>query len=141
MMTIETYLQFANNCLETPFHHQGRKPNIGLDCIGLVICSLNAANSKVNIQDRIGYSRLPSNYELLLAIEAHGVTKFNDLNLANRGDLLVFRFGNQPQHVAIYLGDMQIIHAYQPAGKVIRIPLNNSWKSRFYCGYNLQEIF
>ena len=30
----------ARACLGTPFHHQGRMPGVGLDCIGLVIVAL-----------------------------------------------------------------------------------------------------
>ena len=33
----------ARACIGTPFHHQGRRPGAGLDCIGLIVIALRAA--------------------------------------------------------------------------------------------------
>ncbi len=32
---VDAAIAAARTCLGTPFHHQGRAPGVGLDCIGL----------------------------------------------------------------------------------------------------------
>lgn len=138
-MNTEKFIAAAQSYVGTPFHHQGRLPRIGLDCIGLVICAIKAADSALEIHDHNHYLRRPAGTELIDSIEAHGGIRINSIESALRGDLLIFRFESRPQHVGIYLGEGKIIHAYQPAGKVIEITMNDSWKSRFVCGYRLSE--
>lgn len=138
-MDKEKFIAAAQSYINTPFHHQGRVPNVGLDCIGLVICAANAADINLEIRDHNHYLRRPVGTELIDSIESHGGIKFGELESAERGDLLIFRFENRPQHVGIYLGFDKLIHSYQPAGKVVEITMNQSWKSRFVCGYKIQE--
>ncbi|MDD5585633.1 MAG: hypothetical protein PHY92_01580, partial [Alphaproteobacteria bacterium] len=60
----------ARACLGTPFHHQGRKPGVGLDCIGLIVVALQAAG--YDVRDRFDYSPRPDGRSLVQALEEHG---------------------------------------------------------------------
>lgn len=117
-------------CIGTPFHHQGRAPNVGLDCIGLVIVGLKAAG--VSVTDQNGYAMRPDGKSIIAALEVHGAKKA-DCILA--GDVLVFRYDNQPQHVAVALSSDELIHAFAPAGKVVRSHIGSYWKRRLVSIY------
>lgn len=118
----------ARACIGTPFHHQGRQPGAGLDCIGLVVIALKAAG--VDVRDRTDYARQPAADALQLALEAHG---FSHAETIAAGDVLLFRFNRAPQHVALATESTRMIHAYAPIGKVVECSIGASWKNRL-CG-------
>ncbi|MEJ0062411.1 MAG: NlpC/P60 family protein [Alphaproteobacteria bacterium] len=120
----------ARGCIGTPFHHQGRLPGTGLDCIGLVIVALRAAGMTVN--DRQDYSRRPDGASLAEALAAHGASVVADIVA---GDALLFAFDGAPQHVALAASPDRIIHAYAPAGKVIETFLSAPWRRRLIASY------
>lgn len=115
----------ARACLGTPFHHQGRLPGVGLDCIGLIVVALQAVGCIV--ADRRDYARRPDGTALAAALAAHGAVR---VDAPLPGDVLLFAFDGQPQHVAMLSAPDCIIHAYAPAGKVVEVCLNGSWRRR-----------
>ena len=123
--TIERMIDAARACVGTPFHHQGRLPKVGLDCIGLVIVALRAVHVVVN--DKTDYGRRPDGKSLIAALEAHGVIRVDDVKA---GDILVFRYDRQPQHVALATSAHTMIHSFAPAGKVIETSFGAYWKRR-----------
>lgn len=129
-------LTFARACLGTPFHHQGRKPGIGLDCIGLIVCTLRALG--VPVSDITDYDRKPDGVRLCAALIAHGGTALpKDPSIWQAGDILVFRYDGQPQHVAFFDGSGHIIHAFAPAGKVVETSYGSYWARRLCTAYRL----
>ena len=120
----------ARDCLGTPFHHQGRKPGIGLDCIGLIIFALQAAAFKVC--DRRDYGLRPDGRSLVAALEAHGARRVDSLR---RGDVLLFRYDRQPQHVALATDENSMIHSFAPAGKVVETSIGAYWQRRLTAIY------
>lgn len=124
----------ARACLGTPFHHQGRRPHVGLDCIGLIVVALGAIGFQT--RDRTDYARRPDGASLLAAIEAHGGRKVETLQA---GDILVFRYGGQPQHVALATGPDSLIHAFAPAGRVVETRLGGYWRRRLVAVYRFTE--
>lgn len=122
---ISRMLDEARRCLGTPFHHQGRAPGVGLDCIGLVVCALRAAG--IEARDRADYGRRPDGISLIAAIEAHGWRRVQKIAA---GDILVFRYGGQPQHVALASGASTLIHSFAPAGKVVETDIGDYWRRR-----------
>ncbi|MFZ7338164.1 hypothetical protein ACLS0R_18210, partial [Comamonas jiangduensis] len=54
----------ARRCIGTPYHHQARKPGIGLDCVGLVICVARQIGAVAPDWDVRGYSRVPDGFAL-----------------------------------------------------------------------------
>ena len=118
--------------LGTPFHHQGRLPGAGLDCLGLVVCSLRQLGHKVT--DETNYGRRGDGVRLIAALEEQGALTVTTIN---PGNLLVFRFGGMPQHLAIATADDQMIHAYAPVGKVVETSIGQAWQSRLVAIYAL----
>jgi cell wall-associated NlpC family hydrolase len=122
---VDTAIAAARACLSTPFHHQGRTPDVGLDCIGLIIVALRAVN--ISVRDRTDYGRRPDGKSLVAALEAHGAKPTNTIQ---RGDILLFRYDRQPQHVALATGIDSMIHSFAPAGEVVETQVGDYWKRR-----------
>ena len=121
----DKFVEEARACLGTPFHHQGRKKEIGLDCIGLVVVALCALGFKV--ADRLDYGLRPDGSSLVKALVEHGAQKVMFLQ---KGDILLFRYDHQPQHVAIASSPCSLIHAFAPARKVVETQIGPYWRRR-----------
>ncbi|MDR3450734.1 MAG: NlpC/P60 family protein [Alphaproteobacteria bacterium] len=122
----------SRGCIGTPFHHQGRDPANGLDCIGLLIVAARAAGMQV--QDRNDYSRRPDGISLIAALAEHGAVAADEIQA---GDILVFRYDRQPQHVALATGADSMIHSFAPAGKVVETDIGPYWRRRLAGIYRL----
>ncbi len=122
----------ARGCLDTPFHHQGRQPGIGLDCIGLIVMSLRAVN--ITVHDRTDYGQRPDGTSLIAALLAHGAEKTESLAA---GDILVFRYDGQPQHVALATSATTMIHSFAPAGRVVETLIGPYWQRRLSGVYRI----
>ena len=115
----------AMQWIDTPFHHQGRAKNIGVDCIGLIVgiaknLSLKSEVSDVTNQrnillhelDNPNYSPLPNRTQLkdFLANTLIEIEK-GDLDV---GDIILFTLNRWPQHVGIITRiqeDIFFVHA------------------------------
>jgi NlpC/P60 family putative phage cell wall peptidase len=124
----------ARGCLGTPFHHQGRTAGVGLDCIGLVVVSLRSAG--IQVHDQTDYGVRPDGQKLVAAILAHG---FKKVDAIQSGDLLLFRYDNQPQHVALATGEQTMIHAFAPVGRVVETGIGDYWRRRLLGVYRIKE--
>ncbi len=123
--SVETMIAAARGCLGTPFHHQGRLPRVGLDCIGLVVVALRAAGFVV--RDRLDYAPRPDGVSLVRALEEHGAARVEEIEA---GDVLLFRYDHQPQHVALATSGSRLIHAFAPAGRVVETEIGPYWRRR-----------
>ena len=115
----------ARGCIGTPFHHQGRTPGVGLDCVGLIVVALGAAGFAVN--DRRDYPPRPDGKSLVRALEEHGAVAVDGFS---PGDVLLFRYDHQPQHVALATGADTMVHAFAPAGRVVETTIGDYWLRR-----------
>ena len=122
---ISAMLAAARACIGTPFHHQGRTAGIGLDCIGLIIIALRAAG--ILVRDRTDYGRRPDGKSLESALLAHGA---EITDTVHAGDVLLFRYDGQPQHVALATGETTMIHSFAPAGKAVETLIGDYWRRR-----------
>jgi NlpC/P60 family putative phage cell wall peptidase len=122
---IPAMIAAARRCLGTPFHHQGRKPGTGIDCIGLIVVALRAAGKTVH--DRTDYGRRPDGKSLTAALISHGAVPETKIEA---GDVLLFRYDNQPQHAALATDADRMIHSFAPAGKVVETNIGAYWQRR-----------
>ncbi len=120
----------ARACLGTPFHHQGRCQGVGLDCIGLVIIAYRTAGAVVD--DKIDYGRRPDGKTLCESLRGYGGVI---VSARQAGDVLVFRYDGQPQHVALATDAERMIHAFAPAGKVVETSVGGYWLRRLVAVY------
>jgi len=131
-------IEVARSYCGTPFHHQGRLPGTGLDCAGVVVCALNECGYQVN--DRANYGRIPAEGEFMRAIWEH----CNSVQLVAiaPGDLMMFAFRTEPQHVALIsqIDPIMLIHSWQDVGKVVENGFDNAWQTRLRGCYRLKGI-
>lgn len=135
-MTRAEFISAARRYIGTPFQHQARLPGVGLDCAGVVVCALQECGYAVN--DRQGYGRIPSQGIFTHAIVEHCDTIQQSDVLP--GDLMMFAFRDEPQHIAVVAENNMLIHAYQDVGRVVENSLDATWQSRLCGCYRLRGI-
>jgi NlpC/P60 family putative phage cell wall peptidase len=144
MSTANTIIPQARTWLNTPFHHQGRRKHEGCDCIGLIIgvvAELGVPSRYAHADgrpvllaefDERDYAREPDGLRLRAELLKHLTPVPNEAMQV--GDILLFRFRENPQHVA-FLGDypgggFSLIHCYQSAGRVVEHFFDEGWRKR-----------
>ena len=131
-MLRQQIIEEARSWVVSRFHHQGRckKTNThkgGVDCIGLIVGVAQALGFEV--QDEIDYSRQPQGSRLSDAIHLylHSIA----LSEVRAGDVLLFTFEKNPQHIGIVSelsgGELGLIHAYREARGVVEHRLDDHW--------------
>lgn len=107
-------INYAYNFLGNPYVYGGNSLTNGIDCSGFV----------QQIFAKYGYS-LP---RTSLAYPSAGTNI--DYRNAKPGDILVYRYGDGSGHVAIYIGNGQIIHASTPRTGIC---IGNAYFTTPYC--------
>lgn len=138
--TSRVLVDTARTCLGTPFYHQGRVAGIGLDCIGLVIHAMKQIG--ITVSDERDYGREPQGDKLHAALINHGFTK-HELESEDdivAGDVLLFRFNGEPQHVGLAVSSTAMVHSYAPIGRVVETGLGETWLRRVAGVYRLPKL-
>lgn len=131
---VSDLVDFARECLGTPFKHQGRVNGRGLDCAGVLVHVMRRAG--VPVIDSIGYPRMPVDNQITKILDAEpALERLTDKNY-QPGDVLLMRFRHEPQHVAIFAGE-NIVHSYSAIGKVVEHRLSDVWRRRIVRGYRI----
>jgi len=128
----------ARTMLGTPFHHQGRAPGAGVDCIGLIVCT--AQILELPLEDRTDYAREPSLDKLMKEIQAQ-FTKVPE-GEHQWGDVLVFWVNpksKHPQHIA-FLTDKGMLHTWAGVGRVVEHHFTDRWRKRLVGIYRLPGV-
>lgn len=113
----------ARTMLGTPFHHQGRLPGVGLDCVGLPVAI--ARRLGIPVEDDTTYPPETDGKLLTRCLEAC-CDRVKDG--AQVGDLLEFLRGRGVHHLAIVVAKdpLRVIHARH--GDAVREePLTDQW--------------
>lgn len=120
-------VETARRCLNTPFRHQGRLPQIGIDCVGVLV-HVARAHQMAHV-DRRAYPRRPDKTTLLAMLrEQPSLYELDSYTDAQEADVLVFEFigKSRPQHVGMKT-TIGLIHADGEAGFVTEHPLDADW--------------
>jgi cell wall-associated NlpC family hydrolase len=125
----------ARSLVGTPFQHQGRKKDVGIDCIGVPIWVANQLG--LGDFDRFDYPRSPDGtmQPLVEEICSHEVLQ--------PGVLLLFKISSTAQHCGItslYENEPGLIHAWDIAGKVVEHRLTWDWIDKVVGCYGLPGV-
>lgn len=139
MSKIEQFVAFARELIGTPFHHQGRVPGLGLDCIGTV--AIAATKAGYSIADRSNYPHKPDG-SFQESVEQHcDLIEFKDLRV---GDLVMFKFDQEvhAQHIGIIsnLEPLLMIHAYAQRKKVTENSIDATWLPILSGCYRFKDV-
>lgn len=105
------------------FRLHGRDPAVGLDCVGLLLCSLDAIGSKA--VEPTGYRLHNSDHSpWLQCAKASGFIPAR--GPIEAGDVLLVIPGPGQQHLIIAESATSIIHAHAGLRKVVRQPMDQS---------------
>lgn len=160
MVSRNDIVETARGWLGTKFHHQGRVKATkahsgGCDCIGLIVGVTKDLEMDSNIFDPVTNRKLP-----LYKFDYNNYPKLPDGNMlrnalancleeitldeVNEGDVILFRFEDEPQHVGIVSkyksGGLGIIHCYASARKVVEHRLDETWLKRVVSSYSFPNI-
>lgn len=138
----------AKTYLGTTHIHQGRKPGVGLDCIGVIVCAGRAVG--LRIEDCTTYG--PRANPRLLMDYVH--RNFDEIPLedADHGDVVLFywrrsrRHGPLPQHAGLLIrsnkseSGYDILHAHQGVRKVVRVHYTGEWPARALSAWRYKGV-
>lgn len=119
--------------IDTPFKHNQSVKGIGADCVGVVrgighACGIQFADVPKS------YSRRPDG-QLPCYLGRHLVTVSEPLP----GDVLLIAFTDEPSHVALFIGNDEIVHAYAKVRRCIRQSMKG-WETRIRAVYSFREL-
>jgi len=120
----EAVAQAACDLVGTPFRLQGRDPEHGLDCLGVVITSLARADVALALPPDYRPRRRTFAIPEVLLREAGLIPASNAVH---GGDCLLLRTGPAQVHTAVAIDRERIVHAHAGLGRVVLGPLPDSW--------------
>lgn len=126
--------------LDTPYHHQAKIKNVGVDCAMLIVAIAEELSGKtINIPVYSPEWHLHNKEELLCTtIENLGCVR-KDISDMDIGDILTFKFGRVNSHMGVYIGTSQFIHARLDVKKVVINQLSGEWSERLDRVYKFPE--
>jgi cell wall-associated NlpC family hydrolase len=122
----------ARTWIGTPFHPGGRAKGVGVDCIGVVVGTMQALG--LPIQDVVAYPMRPNG---VLRRELN--RQFDRVREAQLGDVLMMSFEREPHHVA-FLAGASIIHCYAQVRRCVEQPYTDYWRDKVRGTYRLRGI-
>ena len=125
----------ARGWIGTPFHHQGRLKNVGVDCLGLLVGiaeELNLCNENgepLVKHDALDYGHLPDEKRLMGNLKKHcrGARKIKS------GLIGLFEIDGTARHLGVFgeqNGYVTLIHAYAPARQVVEHRFDKQWEAK-----------
>lgn len=144
-VTRQKILTAAYSLLGIRFLHQGRNPEVGLDCVGVIV-EIGKRINYPQIVDAEAYRRVPS----ASTIRETLLQNCDEIELseAKPGDIFQMRLhGRKPRHCAVYYSDEvdekngiepTILHA-SPNGVKIE-PISNFPKEWFVSAYRVRGL-
>lgn len=142
MITRQVIVTEAREWLGTRWMHQQAIKGVACDCIGLVRgVAVNVGLVPADFATRpevtqfMGYGRRPDG-RLIVALDL-----FLDraTSKSEPGDVLLMRFDQNPQHVAI-VSDIGIIHSHASARRVVEHRLDDVWTQRIVAVYRFRGV-
>lgn len=137
-VTRKNICDIARTLEHVKYHHEGRNEH-GVDCVGVPYFVANKLGLEINNEKN--YSKIPDGKMLLRNLKEK-LGKQKDKGEEKEGDILLMRFDNEPQHVAILLEGDYIIHSYIKKRKVVLHRYSQDWKDKVICCFefpNLEE--
>lgn len=131
----------ARKYVGVSFLHQGRNPDIGVDCVGLakIVAVDDCGLHRLAQHDLTNYARNPNGGELERRMQAAFGPPVSELS---PGRLVTIDFYGQSRHVGIvgeHNGRLTLIHAYGRPPRVVEHGLDEKWRRRITGIYEVRE--
>lgn len=128
-------IEAARGWIGTPFHHQGRLKNIGVDCLGLLVgiaeeLAICDENGKLLTRhDALDYGHNPDEKRLLENLKKH----CKAARKLRAGLIGLFEIDGSARHLGVFgeqNGYITLIHAYAPARSVVEHRFDDIWQTK-----------
>lgn len=136
MTTRADIIAEARKWIGTPYHHQQRALGLGVDCVGILIGVAHALN--LSTFDTFDYGRTPNPDRMLALLREHMTEIAIDDAVA--GDAVLFRFTQDPQHLAILTDGGRMIHAYATVGECVETDYDRAWRRRAVAAFAFPQV-
>lgn len=130
----------AREYVGTPFHQDARSKGVGIDCVGLLVCTLKELG--MEIADVRGYGSARDDFEFLQQKIVAYCRKLEPIEDLSNGDILLFRGRLMYNHCGFFASPENMIHAYSSPGfrQVVEHRIDEGWQSRLVARYRLTEL-
>ena len=139
-ITREALVKAVLQHVGTRWHHQGRTPGVGLDCIGLYVVS--AVGLGAALQDFQGYGPIPRPEILMAQVQRQLVEVSRDERQV--GDLLCFAApeSGKPSHFGVLVARApdRMVHAFAKHRRVALEPVADQWVAALHSVWTLREF-
>jgi NlpC/P60 family putative phage cell wall peptidase len=125
MLARDAIVAEAREWKETPFHWEASVKGVGCDCKGLVAGvarALGRPEGDALEAHARAYSRRVDERALKRGLQR----LFDEVAVAEPGDILLLPVAGKAQHMAIYTGEGRMIHTARGLHKVIEVPVGKS---------------
>lgn len=137
MVTRADIVATARRYIGTRYQHQGRSLGVGLDCGGLIIV-VGKALALLDYDMHPDYGRKPTGSEMqALCGEYLDLCAWDDRRAGNIG---LFAFIGEPQHLGIFTEDGGLIHVYMQARRCVEHRLDSEWIDRLSAVYSYRGV-
>jgi cell wall-associated NlpC family hydrolase len=119
------------------WRHQGRSRTSGLDCLGLLVVSLE--DMGLEVEDHTSYDRRPDARRLLRMVSAQ--LDPVPLDEIRSGDILLLHFKDvhkSPYHFAIVTERGRVVHGYGIRRKIV-VDTLDSWEDNIHSVFRVPE--
>lgn len=135
----------ANEWVGTPYQHQARVLDVGVDCAQLIMgvaimCDMLTDEQADEVEPYTRDWALHNKEEKMIAIlEGFGCTQV-DIADQRPGDIITFKYGRVASHLGILVNDNYIIHAMWNTAKVAKTNVSGDWLKRMHSVYKFPGI-
>lgn len=136
----------ARTFLDVRFKHQGRHPQSGLDCLGLLIATAQKSGLTFHgmppaALDNRQYGARPDTNYLQTALKRY----LRPVSEPQLGDVLLLNIEGRPQHLALVSDypmneQLGMIHAYAMARKVVEHRLDERWRNAIHRVFRIPSL-
>lgn len=125
-------VDIARSWLNTPYHHQAAKKDVGADCLGLIrgiYEEFTGVASPIPPAYSKAWGQTDGQELMLRAAHEHLIYVGSRSAYLLAGDVLIFRMrkGSVAKHAGMYIGENRMIHSFE-AADTCEVELHRTWR-------------
>lgn len=136
MVTRAEFIEEVKTYEGTNYRHQGRTKGVHVDCIGLIVCPLQALGWDLSYVPNT-YRRIANPIELMVCLYDSNDVYTISFEESKPGDIVLLNIRGHPRHFGVLLDKNQFIHSYYKQSVVVtdftnwKIMLHSVWRIKF----------
>ncbi|MEJ6846758.1 hypothetical protein [Sinorhizobium fredii] len=149
MVSSLRFVHEARKCVGTPYRHQGRLIGVGLDCVGVILHTMQASGCDLMGFEDYPYGPVPTGHfkrtldQYLDCVWDKETASQPFFPYLKNGDILAMAWKTRPMHCGIAaVGEhgWNVIHSHADSEKVVEHRLDDVWAARVTQLYRIREV-